>query len=459
MKATCRALALAALIAPAAFATKVPIPIEGATLNISVQIQSQFLVTQAGAPDGTTPAYDFNMRRTRLLVNGDMNQNFSYLFQIDNANFAKFGNFTPRAIIQDAWVGWAPGGITGGTVIYIDAGLLLIPISHHLLESTTNFVTADVITDDFRFTGNVWPGLRDTGVQLRGWLWEKRIGFRGGVYEGMTPAAPILGAAPINVNATLGPASCTITPSGSPTVATSCLTPKRNPMIGGYAGFNIIGSEEGGWLYGAYKWGKDPIVSVGVADNYQSLAVRNFANNNLNDMNVFAGNVYVNWPIGGDKSEAVLEATWYKSSNGSNTANTGTGGHVMIGYRYGPIAVYGAGIYFTASDCDASNNQLTTAQLATCQLQGAGTPHAADTRELRAGLNWFWNKNLNHINFEFQENHGQSTYGPGAITNANAGYAPLALDPLVANGARRPFNANLRYPSFWSLLVHWNVLF
>ena len=36
MKATCRAIALALVLAPAAsFATKVPIPIEGATLNVS----------------------------------------------------------------------------------------------------------------------------------------------------------------------------------------------------------------------------------------------------------------------------------------------------------------------------------------------------------------------------------------------------------------------------------------
>src|SRR5262252_1405750 len=134
MKATCRALALALVLAPAAsFATKVPIPIEGATLNVSVQVQPEFLVTEAGTSDGTSAAYDLFVRRTRLLINGDASQNFTYLFQIDNSNFGKWGNFTGRAIVQDAWVGWAPGGITGGNVLYIDAGILLIPISHHLL--------------------------------------------------------------------------------------------------------------------------------------------------------------------------------------------------------------------------------------------------------------------------------------------------------------------------------------
>src|SRR5256885_2677494 len=188
MKAPLKALlATSLLLAPAAFATKVPIPIEGATLNVSVQVQTQAFVTESGAPNGNDLAYDIFVRRTRLLVNGDISQNFSYLFQIDNANFGKFGNFTGRAIVQDAWIGWAPTGITGGNVIYIDAGLLLIPISHHLLESTTNFITADVHTDEFRFPGNQFQGLRETGVQLRGWWLDQKIGFRGGVYEGYQP--------------------------------------------------------------------------------------------------------------------------------------------------------------------------------------------------------------------------------------------------------------------------------
>src|SRR5438067_12641138 len=191
MKATLRAvLATSLLLAPAAFATKVPIPIEGATLNVSVQVQTEAMITESGAPNGTDLGYDIFVRRTRILVNGDISQNFSYLFQIDNANLRKFGNFTGRAIVQDAWVGWAPTGITGGNVLNIDAGLLLIPIAHHLLESTTNFITADVHgTDEFRFPVNPFQGLRETGVQLRGWWLDKKIGFRGGVYEGVAPIA------------------------------------------------------------------------------------------------------------------------------------------------------------------------------------------------------------------------------------------------------------------------------
>jgi len=91
MKATLKAvLATSLLLAPAAFATKIPIPIEGATLNVSVQVQTQAQINESGAPNGTDASYDIYVRRTRLLANGDINQNFSYLLQIDNANFRLF---------------------------------------------------------------------------------------------------------------------------------------------------------------------------------------------------------------------------------------------------------------------------------------------------------------------------------------------------------------------------------
>src|SRR5690242_18911286 len=247
MKATWRVLlATSLLIAPAALATKIPIPVEGASLNVSVQVQTQALVTENGAPNGSDPAFDIFVRRTRILVNGDISQNFSYLIQVDNANFGKFGNFTGRAIVQDAWIGWAPMGITGGNVVYIDAGILLVPISRQLIDSTTNYITADTQADGFRFPGAAFPALRETGLQLRGWLFDKKVGFRGGVYEG--------GYAPVD-QGTAAPGCVTATTN-------NCITPKRYPAVGGLVNLDIIGSEEGGWLYGTYKWAKDPVFSV-----------------------------------------------------------------------------------------------------------------------------------------------------------------------------------------------------
>src|SRR5229473_3460982 len=207
-----RVLGLALLFAPAStYAISVPLPTNDATLNLNLQLQPQFLVNEAGTPDGMDPSYDVFVRRARIAVRG--------------------------------------------TVVYIDAGLLYIPISRHVLGYTTNYVTADLQTDAFRLPNNPFPSFRDVGVQVRGWALDKRVGFRGGVYEGYTPIDQ---------------------PAGTcETGGAGCITPKRTPALGGFINFDLIGSEEGLWLYSAYKWGTSPILSVNVAGNYQSRALKN----------------------------------------------------------------------------------------------------------------------------------------------------------------------------------------
>ena len=49
MKGSARLLLAAILLSTGAYATKVPIPVEGASLNISVQVQPQFLINEASS--------------------------------------------------------------------------------------------------------------------------------------------------------------------------------------------------------------------------------------------------------------------------------------------------------------------------------------------------------------------------------------------------------------------------
>jgi len=173
--------------------------------------------------------------------------------------------------------------------LFVDAGLLLIPISRHLLESTTKFITADVHTDSFRLTGNQFPGLRETGVQVRGWWFDKTVGFRGGIYEG-TRDINLAGA-----------------------------DHKALPQLAGFVNFDLTGSEEGGWLYGAYRWASDPVLSIGLSGLYQSLAVKNAvlpaAAQSFTDQEMASADVYLDWPMT-EQPEIVLEGTGYRSKNG-----------------------------------------------------------------------------------------------------------------------------------------------
>src|SRR6266852_2928127 len=365
MKSSIRMLLVAVFFSTGASATKVPIPIEGASLNILVQVQAQALVNQASTPDGLNPSFDVFIRRTRLLATGDISPSVDYLFQVDNANFGKYGDYgaAKRAIVQDAWIGWSPTGWTGGTMLEIDAGILLVPISRHMLQSTTNFITADAMTDAFRFPGNPTQPFRDTGVQIRGWVLDKKIGFRGGVFEGYQP---------IDVQ---GGVACV------PGTANTCTNPKRLPALRGFVNIDLIGSEDGvgianGWLYGSYKWAKDPVLSVNVAANYQSQSVRN-GFGNLADQRLLAAGVYLNFPMS-EAAELEYEGTLYLNGNGTSAANSGTGFSTALGYRFGPIAPYAGYDYFQSANCD--DPTLSAAQQTACD--------GSNSRNIKAGLNF-----------------------------------------------------------------------
>src|SRR5256885_11778732 len=135
-------LGLALLFAPvSSHAISIPLPTTEATLNLDLLVQPQFVVNEASTPDGRDPSYDVFLRRARISLGGNVGQNFSYFFQLDSPNFGKASNFTGRLLVQDAWFGWAPTGIVGGTVVYLEAGMLYVPVSRPILPSPPNLIT------------------------------------------------------------------------------------------------------------------------------------------------------------------------------------------------------------------------------------------------------------------------------------------------------------------------------
>src|SRR5438270_14020243 len=99
-------LVLALLFAPvSSYAISIPLPTTEATLNLDLQLQPQFVLNEAGTPDGRDPSYDLFLRRARIALGGNVGQNFSYFFQLDSPNFGKFSNFAGRLLVQDAWFG------------------------------------------------------------------------------------------------------------------------------------------------------------------------------------------------------------------------------------------------------------------------------------------------------------------------------------------------------------------
>ncbi len=399
-------------LAPAARAVNVKLPVQDATLNLTVTVQTQLLINENGAPNGSDPSFDIYARRTRIQANGEITKYWAYYFQVDNGNFGKFGNFTGRMIVQDAFATFMPTTSKGGTVLMVDAGLTFYPAARLVITPISNQYAVEGHPDVLRgFNGTAFPANRSIGLQLRGWALDKKVGFRGGIYEGVQP------------------------------IIAAGLNQSRRPAFAALVNLDLIGSEEGGFLYPAVNFAKDPIVSVGGAVSYQSQALR--VTKGITDQKSANVWLYADLPQS-ENAEFVFFLNGFLFGNGTGSRDTGKAASLDLGYRFGWIRPYVTFEYFDSDDCDLSNATL-------AQCGGATGVHTADSRNTRFGLDFYINKTQNHVQAEFSLNRGQSAWGPQSINVGNAGYAPL----LPAG--QTPFS--LGYTAQKSLLIHWSAYF
>ena len=139
--------ALAALFTPGlAHAVKIPLGEGPATLNVSVLVQPWTQLSKDGAPAGGMGT-DFFLRRTRLLVFGNVTERVSFFVDTDQPNLGRDGNWNPAFYIQDAFISVK---LTDNP-LFIDAGMILAPFSHHSLQGAVALNTVDYHASLVRF--------------------------------------------------------------------------------------------------------------------------------------------------------------------------------------------------------------------------------------------------------------------------------------------------------------------
>lgn len=398
------------IVGAGAWAGKVQLPaipgLEDASLNINAQLQAWIMATENQAPDKGINTQVF-MRRIRLITSGDITKQFHFFIQIDSANFGRPAAGDPtgltngtgvpngRIFLQDAQLIYEP--VPG---IFIEMGLLLLPLSHSQVQSTTSFVTLDLHSNTIRFPGfnagvnttaiavgaanTATTNLREPGIQVRGWLLDKKLGFRLGAYNGVrgtsTPYDP-----------------------ATPT-STAGVNPSGDPQLGAYLQYNFLDSEERGWLYQGVYFNNKPILGVGVGGGWQEKAIRGCTTacpgtaTNLTgpqDWIAFSAHVYTAWPLFPDH-ELIAQVQYYHYDFGPNNANTGDGGFAELGYRFETIQPF---VSYEA-------------------FWGSERNKGADARIWWAGVNW-WFRRINSLKFEFEIT--RTGYLTSANTNVKSG--------------------------------------
>jgi hypothetical protein len=339
-------LSLAVLLASAeGLAMKVPTGNANLDLNINVLLQTRAegsfdgespTATEGASPYGTFNT-DFYIRRARFIGNGIVYKFFTYNLMLDMPFFGRRGNYGGSTFVQDLAVGFIPY-----QDIIIEGGFLFMPFAHQSPASGASGILLEGLGTILASLYNNQRGLRETGVQVRALILNRRLLIRGGAYEGA---------------------------HGDP-AARFVVNPNGRPLWGGMLRLNLIGYETAYAYPGIYIDGKSRL-SIGVGGHFQSkgsnvpvtqldpVTGRPAVNpttgarlppapTGVDHYRAWAADVFADLALPGD-TEFVLALTGFRFNWGKGSDKTGYGSSGEIGYRVGQIAPQ-ANFYWFNSD-------------------------------------------------------------------------------------------------------------
>jgi Phosphate-selective porin O and P len=312
--------AMAALVTPApARAAKIPLGEGPATLNVGVLAQPWTQLSEDGAPSGGMGT-DFFLRRIRLMVSGNVTERLSFYVATDQPFLGRDGDWNPAFFIQDAFISVK---LTENP-LFIDAGMMLAPFTHHSIQGATTLHTLDYHASLIHFPRNEGRIWRDAGVQVRGFVGP--LHFRAGIFNGLegTRADP------------------TTTPP------TPEVNPDDIPRVVAHARYNLLGTEGGFFLNGIY-FEDQPRLSIGVGADYQPRSVLS-AGEERDDFNV-GMDLFLEYPLANDQG-LVFQTNAFGYFQGKENPNSGFGLFGELGYRIGIIEPVFSVEYFNADVAD-----------------------------------------------------------------------------------------------------------
>jgi hypothetical protein len=385
MKSLSRLLLLAvALLSTSAWAVKIPVGTDSA-INFSLLIQPTMQLLDGATLNGGVNT-DFYIRRSRLNVTGNYGQYLAYQLQLDMPRFGVRGDFSTRAIVQDANLTVIPI-----PDLYIDVGLMTMPLSRTSLESSAAFQTLDLLGNAIRYNASF--NLRDIGVQVRYVGLDKKLNGRVGVFTGARNANQT--AFTLRNNAGTGTVS-----------VPAYVNPDGAPRVAGYVQYAILG-QEAGYVFNSIYFSETPIVVVGVGAQYQpkgisvptftqAVAASGASQAAPADYTVLAASYFVEFPFSSDV-ELVSNGSYYQYRNGQANANTGFGMSADLGFRYGMIEPVVSIEWFN------------------------GDAHTADFRRPAVGLDFWLNKHAWNIKAELARQTSGNLANASTFVNVAAG--------------------------------------
>ncbi|KAA0256209.1 MAG: hypothetical protein EDX89_02100 [Acidobacteria bacterium] len=275
-----------------------------AVIKVNDDVNFKFGVLLQGQADwlesSTADDWQQNLflRRMRLLVGGNIAKNVSFFFETDSPNLGKTVGGTKTGasmIVQDAFLSWKLA-----EEFTIDGGLILTGIAHNSLQSAASLLPIDYGAYSFDFsrpTQNVTG--RDTGFQLRGYPFAKKLEYRVGVWSGQRDSAS-----------------------------------KQSFRTTARLQYNFLDADTG-FFYSGTSLGKKKILAVGAGCDAQK------------DYKSYAADVYVDLPVG-EGGAVSGQLDWIRSDGGETFTNLpkqdviyAEGGYYLKAVKLMPFFTYG----------------------------------------------------------------------------------------------------------------------
>jgi len=151
------------------------------------QPQAEWLET----PSESDWSQNLFLRRMRILMGGKVANKWLFFIETDSPNLGKANpdkaanpsgaKDAGDVFIQDAYFTYDAMG-----AFKVDAGMILMPMSHNHLQSAASLLPVDYGPYTFLESGPMAERVgRDYGVQLRGYPLKQRIEYRVGVFQGV----------------------------------------------------------------------------------------------------------------------------------------------------------------------------------------------------------------------------------------------------------------------------------
>jgi hypothetical protein len=184
-------------LVPTPASAQLQIQTEDITLKFGFQGQFWADYTQdatAASAGNQGYAQNFYLLRDRLMFGGSIGSNITFFFQTDDPKLGlspngsaatktlTTGNATsPGFLIQDAWAEYKVN-----RHLQLAGGEMLVPVNRQSLQSTLSFYSVNISpVSTVNNTALVESALRDVGFQARGYFFDDRLQYRGGIFDGV----------------------------------------------------------------------------------------------------------------------------------------------------------------------------------------------------------------------------------------------------------------------------------